>query len=59
MVVRDEALLGATNTFIGEQGVGGEAAEDLQNKILCEAGQCVPIVGGRLHFEEHAILIVQ
>ena len=45
MVVRDEALLGATNTFIGEQGVGGEAAEDLQNKILCEAGQCVTVVG--------------
>ena len=36
-VVRDEALLGATDTFVGEQGAGGEAMEDLQNKILCEA----------------------
>jgi hypothetical protein len=58
MVVRDEALSGATNTFEGEQGVGGEAAEDLQNKILREASQCIPVVGGRLHFKEPAIIIV-
>ena len=37
-VVGDEALLGATDTFVGEQGAGREAAEDLQNNILCEAG---------------------
>ena len=58
-VVGDGALPGATDTFAGEQGVDGEAAEDLQNKILCEAGQCVPVVGDRLHFEEPAIFIVQ
>jgi hypothetical protein len=28
-VVRDEVLLGVTNTFAGEQGAGGEVAEDL------------------------------
>jgi hypothetical protein len=32
--------------------------EDVQNKILCEAGQCVPVVGGHLHFKEPAIIIV-
>jgi hypothetical protein len=25
-------------------------AEDLENDILREAGQCVPLVGGLLHF---------
>ena len=59
MVVRDESLLGAIDTFVGEQGVGREVSEDLQNKILCEASQCVPVVGGHLHFEEPAIVIVQ
>ena len=58
MVVGDEAVPGATNTFAGKQGAGGEAVEDLQNKILCEAGLCVPVVGGRLHFEEPTIVIV-
>jgi len=59
MVVGDEAVPGATDTFAREQGAGGEVVEDLQNKILCEAGQCVPIIGGHLHFEEPAIVIVQ
>ena len=27
-----------------------EVAEDLKNKILHEVGQCVPLVGGLLHF---------
>ena len=36
-VVGDEALPRAIDTFVGEQGAGGEAMEDLQNKILCEA----------------------
>ena len=48
--VRDEVFLGAIDTFAAEQGAGGEAAKDLQNDILCEAGQCVPLVGGLLHF---------
>ena len=58
MVVGDEVLLGATDIFVGEQGAGREVVEDLQNKILCEAGLCGPVVGGRLHFEEPAIVIV-
>jgi hypothetical protein len=33
-----------------KKGVGGEAAEDLKNDILHEAGQCIPFVGGLLHF---------
>ena len=50
IVVRDEAFLGATNTFTVEQGASGEAAEDLDNDIIHEAGQCVPLVLGLLHF---------
>ena len=48
--VQDEFFLGATNTFTAEQGAGGEAVEDLENGILHEAGQCVPLIGGLLHF---------
>ena len=48
--VRDEVFLGATDTFTAEQGVDGEAVEDLKNDILREAGQCVPLVGGLLCF---------
>ena len=59
MVVEDEALPGATDTFAGEQGAGGEVTEDLQNKILYEAGLCVLVVGGCLHFEDPKIVIVQ
>jgi hypothetical protein len=36
--VEDEAVLGATDTFVVEQGVGKEAAEDLDNGIIREAG---------------------
>jgi hypothetical protein len=50
VVVLDEAVLGATDTFTTEQGAGGETAEDLENGIVREAGQCVPLVGGLLHF---------
>jgi len=39
-----------TDTFAAEQGASGEAAEDLENKILREASQCVPLVGSLLHF---------
>ena len=59
MVVGDEAVLGVIDTFVAQQGAGREGAKDLQNKILCEASQCVPIIGGRLHFEEPAIVIMQ
>ena len=48
--VRDEVFQGATDTFAAEQGAGGEAAEDLKNDILREAGQCIPLIGGLLHF---------
>ena len=54
----DEAVLRAIDTFAAEQRAGGEAVEDLENDILCEAGQCVPLSGG-LHFIEPAILSVQ
>ena len=58
MVVGDEAVLGAIDTFATQQGAGGEAAEDLQNNIFCEASQCVPVVRGRLHLEDPTIVIV-
>ena len=38
MVVGDEVLLGATDTFVAEQGVGRNAVEDLKNNILNGAG---------------------
>ena len=38
VVVRDEAVLGATDTFAAEQEAGREAAEDLDNSIVHEAG---------------------
>ena len=50
LVVRDEVSLGATDTFVVEQGASREVEEDLENNILREAGQCVPLVGGLLHF---------
>ena len=50
VVVLDEAVLEATDTFVAEQGAGAEVAEDLDNGIIHEAGQCVPLVGGLLHF---------
>ena len=49
MVARDEASLGAIDTFAAEQGVGREAAKDHENEILHEASQCVPLVGSHLH----------
>ena len=48
--VRDEVFLGVTDIFAAEQGAGREVVEDLKNDILREAGQCVPLVGGLLHF---------
>ena len=48
--VRDEVVLGATNTLATEQGGGREVAEYLNNDIVCEAGQRIPLVGGLLHF---------
>ena len=45
MVVHDEALLGATDTIVVEQGASGEATEDLKKDIIHEASQCVPLVG--------------
>ena len=37
VVVLDEAVPGAIGTFVVEQGVGREAAEDLDNGIVREA----------------------
>ena len=50
VVVLDEVVTRAIDTFAAEQGAGGEAAEDLQNDILYEAGQCIPLVGSLLCF---------
>ena len=50
VVVLDEVVSGATDTFAAEQGAGEEAVEDLNNDIIHEAGQCIPLVGGLLHF---------
>ena len=56
MVVRDEAFLGAIDTFVAEQRAGREALEDLDKDIIHEAGQCVPLIRGLLHFiSVHAI----
>jgi hypothetical protein len=38
VVVLDEVVLGVTDTCEVEQGASGEAAEDLDNVIVCEAG---------------------
>ena len=43
IVVRDEAFPGAIDTFVAEQGAGGEVVEDHENDIFCEASQCVPL----------------
>ena len=40
VVVFDEAVLGAIDTFAVEQGAGREAAKDLDNGIIHEVGQC-------------------
>ena len=38
VVVLDEVVPRATNTFVAEQGAGEEATEDLENDILREVG---------------------
>ena len=38
VVVLDEAVLGVIDTFVVEQGEGGEAAKDLDNGIIYEVG---------------------
>jgi len=38
VVAQDEAVLGAIDTFAAKEGASGEAAKDLENDILCEAG---------------------
>ena len=50
IIVRDEVFLGVTDTFAAEQGAGWEVVEDLNNDIIHEAGQCIPLVGGLLYF---------
>jgi hypothetical protein len=45
IVVRDEVFPGATDIYVAEQGASREVAEDLNNDIVCEAGQCIPLVG--------------
>jgi hypothetical protein len=48
VVVLDEVVLRATYIFVVEQGANGEAAKDLDNGIVHEASQCVPLVGSLL-----------
>ena len=55
VVVLDEVVPAATDTFTAEQGASGEAAEDLDNGIIREAGQYVPLVGGLLYFVSNDI----
>ena len=50
VVVLDEAVSRAIDTFAAEQGASREATEDLNNNIVREANQCVTLVGGLLHF---------
>ena len=50
VVVLDEAVPGAIDSFAAEQGAGGEAVEDLDNDVVHEASPCIPLVGGLLHF---------
>jgi hypothetical protein len=45
VVVLDEAVLGAIDTFAAKQGESGETAKDLDNDIVCEASQCAPLIG--------------
>ena len=46
---RDEAILGATDTLVAAQGVGGEAAKDEDKDMVPEDGHFIPLVGGLLH----------
>jgi len=55
VVVFNEAVPRVTDTFTTEQGAGGETTEDLDNSIFCEAGPCIPLVGGLLHFISNEI----
>jgi len=50
MVDQHEEFLGVRDTFAAEQGADEEVAEDLNNDIIHEAGQCVPLIWGLLHF---------
>ena len=45
VVVRDEAVPGATDTFAAEQGAGEEAAKDLNNGIIREAASAFLLLG--------------
>ena len=59
VVVRDEVVPRVIDTFVAEQGANREVTEDLNNDIVHEASQCIPLVGGLLHFEGPAIASVQ
>jgi hypothetical protein len=45
MVVRDEAVLRAIDTFATEQGAGGEAMKDLENDILMRLASVFMLLG--------------
>jgi hypothetical protein len=46
IIFQDDTILGVIDTFAAEQGMGREATEDLDNDIIRDAGQCIPLVGG-------------
>ena len=50
--VKDDGLPRATDRLVVAEGLGGEAAEDLDKHMVCEAAHCVPPIGGLLHLEE-------
>ena len=43
--VQDEVVLGATDTLLATQGVGGEVAEDEDQDIVCEDAHSLHLVG--------------
>jgi hypothetical protein len=57
MVAGDEALSGATDIFAAAQGVG-QVVRSMSRRRLFEAGHCVALVAGLLHFEEPMIASV-
>ena len=50
--VGDEVAPGPGYAFEAAQGADGDAAEDLHEELVCEAGRRVPLLGGRLHLVE-------
>ena len=50
--VGDDAILGATDTLLATQGVGGEVAEDEDQDIVCEDAHSLHLVQDLLHLDK-------